>query len=320
MRATQKIIPLSLLLSCLMPSVATAEAQLLGKANLSAASLDDDSGSSIAIDSHSSRVGIKGSVDSKNSLQINYRFVWQIDMSDNAKASDDHIKSREQYIGLKDSWGELRIGRHDTPYKKAGKKNIEFFSDTYADWNNIITKDHDKRADSSLSYYNTLGTAKLSIMYAGGDDTTTGNNFGEIISAAADMTFGSLVFALAYQDVDITGTAVKVVLGYTLGNTKLGLAAENIVPEVGTNDTTNAIFSAKHQIDESNTIKFTYAVAEAAPGLEDPTMMALGLDHKLNVSTSLYALWAEGTDGGLSADADLVGDATVISLGVIVKF
>ena len=69
-----------------------------------------------------------------------------------------------------------------------------------------------------------------------------------------------------------------------------------------------------------DTIKFTYAVAEATPGLEDPTMMALGLDHKLNVSTSLYALWADGADGGLFADADLVGDATVIALGVIVKF
>jgi len=320
MRTSQKTIPLSLLLSCLIPGVAIAEAQLFGKANLSVASLDDDTGSSTAIESHSSRVGIKGSVDSKSSLQINYRFVWQIDMSDDSKASDDHIKSREQYVGLKDRWGELRIGRHDTPYKKAGKKNIEFFSDTYADWNNIITKDHDKRADSSLSYYNTFGPAKLSIMYAGGDDSPTGDNLGEIISAAADMTFGDLSFALAYQDIDATGIAAKAILGYTLGNTKLGLGAEKIDPEVGTSDTINAIFSAKHQIDESNTIKFTYAVAEAVSGLEDPTMMAMGLDHDLNVSTTLYALLADGADGGLSADADLVGDATAISLGVVVKF
>ncbi|MCK5263603.1 MAG: porin, partial [Gammaproteobacteria bacterium] len=133
MRITQKIFPLSLLLSCLIPGVATAEAQLFGKANLSFASLDDDTGDSTSIDSHSSRVGIEGDIDSKSSLKIGYRFVWQIDMSDEAKASNDHIKSREQYISLKDSWGEVRIGRHDTPYKKAGKKNVEFFSDSYAD-------------------------------------------------------------------------------------------------------------------------------------------------------------------------------------------
>ena len=314
-------LPLALLVSALVPGVATAEAQLFGKANLSLASLDDDNGSSTAVESHSSRVGIKGGIESKGSLEIAYRFVWQVDMSDESKASNDHIKSREQYISLKDSWGEVRIGRHDTPYKKAGKKNIEFFSDSYADWNNIITKSHDKRADSSVSYYNALGPAKLSVMYASGADLPAGNNLGEIMSAAADMKFGGLSFALAYQDIDATGTAAKVVVGYKLANTSVGVAAENIEPEVGTTDTTNYMVSAKHKINDSNTIKFTYAVAEElAVGVDDPTMMALGIDHKLNDSATAFAYWADGADGGLNADAGLVGDATVLAAGVVVKF
>lgn len=303
-------------------SLVSAEPELFGKANLSIASLEDDIGSSTAIDSHSSRVGIKGNIESTSSLKINYRFVWQIDMSDAAKSSDDHIKSREQYIGLKDNWGEIRIGRHDTPYKKAGKKNIEFFSDSYADWNNIITKDHDKRADSSVSYYKTLGPVKFSLMYAGGDDTPAGDNTGAISSIAADMKFSDLSFALAYQDIDATGTAVKIVLGYSAGKTKIGLAAENIEPEVGTNnDTTNAIFSFKHNFSNPYTVKLTYGVAEELnPALEDPTMMALGLDYELNPATTLYIYWADGSDGGLFADAELAGDATVVAAGAIVKF
>lgn len=324
MNSTKRHIPFCLLMGCLIPGSATAEAtvnlQLFGQANLSVARLDDNTGNSTAIESHSSRVGIKGAVDSKSSLEISYRFVWQIDMTDESKASTDHIKSREQYIGLKDNWGELRIGRHDTPYKKAGKKSIEFFSDSYADWNNIITKDHDIRADSSLSYYKTLGPAKLSVMYAGGDDTPSADNQGEIASIAADLKFGGLAFAVAYQDVDATGTAAKVVLGYTMGNTKLGLAAENIEPQAGTGDTTNAMFSAKHQLDDSYIIKFTYGVAEAAPGIEDPTMMALGVDYVISSNTNLFAYWADGTDGGLAADAKLLGEATVIAMGILAKF
>ncbi|MCK5002556.1 MAG: porin [Gammaproteobacteria bacterium] len=319
MRTTQKIFPLSLLLSCLIPGVAAAEAQLFGQANLSIASLDDDVGDSTAIDSHSSRVGIEGDIDSKSSVQIGYRFVWQIDMSDNAASSADHIKSREQYISLKDSWGEFRIGRHDTPYKKAGKKNVEFFSDSYADWNNIITKDHDKRADSSLSYYNTLNNLKLSVMYAGGEDTPAGNNLGKIVSAGAEMKVDDLAFALAFQDIDATGTALKFVVGYTLGKTRLGLAAENIDPDAGSS-TINTMFSAKHQLDDSNTIKFTYGVAENPVGSNDPTMIALGIDHKLSDAASVFAYWADGSDDGLEADAGLVGDSTVLALGVIVKF
>lgn len=312
----------AIILNFLLSGIAQAEAQLLGKANLSIASLDDDTGSSTAVESHSSRVGIKGDIESSSSLKISYRFVWQIDMSDDAKASDDHIKSREQYISLKDNWGELRIGRHDTPYKKAGKKNIEFFSDSYADWNNIITKDHDKRADSSLSYYKTLGPVKLSLMYAGGDDTPTGNNAGEIMSIAADMKFSDFAFALAYQDFDTTGTATKVVIGYKPGKTKIGIAAENIEPETGSNnDTTNTMFSIKHQLSDNYKIKLTYGVAEELnPALNDPTMTALGLDYKLNSDATLFAYWADGADGGLSADAGLTGEATVIAAGIIVKF
>ena len=321
MYTTKKLIPLSLLLSCLIPGVAAAEAQLFGQANLSVAALDDDVGDSTSIDSHSSRVGVEGDIEAKGSLQIGYRFVWQIDMSDDAASSDDHIKSREQYISLKDSWGEVRIGRHDTPYKKAGKKNVEFFSDSYADWNNIIIKSHDQRADSSVSYYQTLGPAKLSVMYAGGDDTPAGDNLGEIMSGAAEMKFGDLSLALAYQDIDATGTAAKVVVGYTSGNTSVGIAAENIEPEVGSTDTTNFMVSAKHKIDDSNTIKFTYAVAEElTAGLDDPTMMALGIDHKLNNTATVFAYWADGADGGLDADSNLVGDATVLAAGVIIKF
>ena len=327
MNIRNKKLSLSLLLSCLIPGVASAEAQLFGKANLSVASLDDDTGSSTSVDSHSSRVGIQGDIESKGSLEIAYRFVWQIDMADEAKASADHIKSREQYISLKDNWGEIRIGRHDTPYKKAGKKSVEFFSDSYADWNNIITKSHDKRADSSVSYYKTLGSVKLSVMYAGGEDTPANDNAGEIISGAVDMKFGDLVFAVAYQDIEVdvvntkpATTATKVVVGYKLGATSVGVAAETI-EIVGSPDTTNAMLSIKHKINDANTIKATYGVVEAvAPVLKDPTMMALGIDHKLTDSATVFAYWADGSDGGLAADSKLIGESTVLALGVVVKF
>jgi len=322
---------LALLLSSLTAGTASAEPTLFGKANLSIASLDDDTGSSTAVASHSSRVGVKGNIESKGSLEIGYRFVWQIDMTDEAKSSNDHIKSREQYISLKDNWGEVRIGRHDTPYKKAGKESVEFFSDSYADWNNIITKSHDIRADSSLSYYKTLGPAKLSVMYAGGEDTPANDNAGEIISLAADMKFDDLVFAVAYQDIDAipnpvpanavpSTSAFKVVVGYTLGATSVGIAVENI-DEDGAPDATNTMLSLKHKMDDRNTIKFTYGDAEGIiPGLNDPSMMALGIDHELNDSATAFAYWADGSDGGLEADAGLVGDSTVLALGVIVKF
>jgi len=324
-----KQITLALLLSGFTAGAAVAQPTLFGNANLSIASLDDDVGDSTSVASHSSRVGVEGNIESKGSLEVAYRFVWQIDMADEAASSNDHIKSREQYISLKDNWGEVRIGRHDTPYKKAGKKSVEFFSDSYADWNNIITKTHDIRADSSVSYYKTLGPAKVSVMYAAGEDTPVNNNARKIISAAADMKFGDVTFAMAYQDIAedlnpapalLATEAVKAVLGYSVGGTSIGIAAERI-DEDGSATRTNTMLSIKHKINDSNTIKFAFGDAEdPALAIDDPTMMAIGLDHKLTANTTAFIYWADGDNGGLAADAGLVGEATVLATGVIVKF
>ena len=329
MNIRNKKLPLTLLLSCLIPGVAKAEPQLFGQANLSIASLDDDTGNSTSVASHSSRVGVQGNIESKSSLEVGYRFVWQIDMADEAASSNDHIKSREQYISLKDNWGEVRIGRHDTPYKKAGKKSVEFFSDSYADWNNIITKTHDVRSDSSISYYKALGAANFSVMYAGGEDTPAGDNAGEIFSGAVEVKTGDLVLAFAYQDiaevpaplpVAPATNAAKGVVGYTLGGTSVGFAIER-VDTTGSPHLTNTMLSVKHKLNEDNTVKFAFGEAEdPASGIDDPTMIALGLDHKLSTNTTAFVYWADGDNGGLANDAKLVGDSRVIAVGAIVKF
>ena len=145
---TQKATAVAILAALSTSGQIMADTKLFGKAHLSFGSVSEDSGtdnSSNAVSSHASRFGLKGTVDTDGDTKVIYRFVWQVDMTDNAKASDDNIKSREQYAGLKGNWGQVRIGRDDSPYKKAGKKNVEHLSDTWADYNNIIDKGQDTR-------------------------------------------------------------------------------------------------------------------------------------------------------------------------------
>ena len=117
---THEIISLTVLAALCVPGVASAEAKLCGKAHLSFGSVSEDTGtdaSSNAITSHAShtsRVGVKGTIDTANSIKAIYKFEWQEDMSDKANG-DDNFKSRSQYVGLKDDWGQLRIGRDDSP-------------------------------------------------------------------------------------------------------------------------------------------------------------------------------------------------------------
>ena len=324
-------ISLALATALIAPS-AMAETTVYGKAHISVASIDDDAGSSTAISSHSSRFGVKGTVDTESSTNVFYKLEWQIDVSDDS--TNKGIKSRSQYIGMKDSWGELRLGRDDSPYKKAGKKGVEFFSDTYADYNNIVDKGQDTRANSSISYSNKIGPGKLSLMYATGSDDTdpaTGENLGDASSVSYDMTIGDVRIAIATQSINDakdsngdhvvgnTETGTKVVLGYKLNKaTQFGVLFETVTDDNDTVDDTNTIISAKHKIGK-DAVKFVYGMKDQG-NANDAVMTALAYDHKLNKSTTTYAIIASGADDGLNANSKLAGDSTVIGGGLVVKF
>jgi len=323
---SKKITTLSLAVASLLASpVILAETTVYGKAHLSAASLDDDNGSSTAISSHSSRFGAKGSYEKEGNMEVFFKVEWQVDMTDDSKASDDHIKSRSQYAGVKASWGELRLGRDDSPYKKAGKKGVEFFSDTYADYNNIVDKGQDTRANSSISYSNKIGPGKLSLMYAAGDDSTTSENAGDATSISYDATFGAVRVAVATQSINDSGTAgntetgTKLVVGYKMSKTaQVGVLFETVSDDNETVDDTNTIISYKQKMGK-NAVKFAYGMKDQGLA-NDATMTALAYDHKLNKSTTVYAIYAAGADDGLNANSKLAGDSTVIGGGLVVKF
>lgn len=308
------------------PAMAAADATIFGKAHLSAGSVSQDDGtadtSSNAITSHKSRVGIKGNMDTDGGTAVIYRFVWEVDMTDNGKTSDDHIKSREQYVGLKGDWGQVRIGRDDSPYKKAGKKNVEHLSDTWADFNNIIDKGQDTRNDDSIGYWGKVGPGVLAIQYAAGDDRASAENAGQSMSIAYDIKMGAIGFAVAHQTIEKSDTndetGMKLSFGYKMGDTRLGLMYENVEDDE-TLDDKNTFFSVKHKMNRTDSVVFAYGIKDQ--GLDDDaTMTALAYQHKLSRKVTVYGLWADGADGGLADNSKLVGDGSAIVGGIIAKF
>lgn len=326
------------LATTLISPIAMAETTVYGKGHVSVASIDDDAGSAVAITSHSSRFGVKGTMKKDENMTVVYKLEWQVDMSDVSKDSSsttvdftgntvsnstkNHIKARNQYIGLKMAAGEIHLGREDSPYKKAGKKAVEFFSDTFADYNNIVDKGQDVRANSSISYAAKIGKGKISAMYATGDDSTAAENTGDMTSIAYDAKFGAVTLGLSTQTVnqsqtnDETGT--KVIVGYKLNKaTQFGVLFETVSDDL-TLDDTNLLISAKHKMGQ-DAVKFVYGTKDQGLA-NDATMMAVAYDHKINKSTTAYAIYADGSDDGLKANSKLAGDATVIGGGLVVKF
>lgn len=323
---TKKATLIALAAAVAVPGVASAEATLFGKAHLSFGSVSQDDGatdtSSTSVTSHASRVGIKGSIDTDGDTKVIYRFVWQVDMSDDAKASDDNLKSREQFVGLKGDWGQVRIGRDDSPYKKAGKKNVEHLSDTWADFNNIIDKGQDTRNDDSIGYWGKIGPGKLGVQYAAGDDSVAAENAGESMSIAYDVKMGAIGFAIAHQNIEKSATndetGMKLSFGYKMGSTKMGLMYETVEDDT-TLDDTNTYLSVKHGLSKTDSIVFAYGIKDQDLA-DDATMTALAYQHKMSKKVTTYVLWADGADNGLSDASKLNGDASAIVVGVSAKF
>lgn len=344
---TNKASLIAILSALATPVIAADLPTVYGKAHVSFGSVSEDDGttktSSNAVSSHASRIGIKGDVATDGDTKVIYKFEWQVDMTDqsadsttvtatdtNADGNIDtvstkdhnHIKSRNMYVGLKGGWGEARIGRDDSPYKIAGKKNVEHLSDTWADFNNIIDKGQDTRNSNSVAYWNKIGPGKLGLAYAAGDDKPASENAGASTSIAYDMKIGNFGFAVATQTIEKSLTndekGVKVSIGYKLGSTQLGLMSESVKDD-GTLDDKNTYFSVKQKLSDTNSVVVAYGVKDQGLA-NDATMTALSFNHKLGKKVSVYGLWADGAYNGLKDASKLANDGSVLVAGVVAKF
>lgn len=322
---TRKTTLAAMLSALTTPVMAADMPTVFGQAHVSFGSVSEDTGtetSATAVTSHASRIGVKGNINTESGTEVIYSFVWEVDMTDNAAASSDNIKSREQYVGLKGGWGEVRAGRDDSPYKLAGKKNVEHLSDTWADFNNIIDKGQDTRNDDSIAYWNDIGPGKLGIAYAAGNDDAAAENSGKNFSIAYDMKIENLGFAVATQTIEITPTndetGVKVSVDYKLGDTQLGLMYEKVEDDLTLEDK-NTYVSVKQKLSDTNSLVLAYGIKDQGLA-DDATMTAVAFQHKLDKKVTVYALLADGADNGLNDASKLAGDGSAMVVGVIAKF
>jgi predicted porin len=330
---------------------AAAEATIYGKIHTSIASISQDDGtndtSATAISSHSSRLGIKAKKGLENGMEVSAKAEFEMDavsggfskskdyeldydgdgITDETVTDNDNdtFKARNVYVGLKGGFGEVRVGRHDTPHKLSTKK-LEVFGDTYADYNNIITIDN--RLGNIVAYLNNFGPVGFAAAYYAGDDDVEAENAGDATSVMINYSGGPLYLSAAVEsyaadddtDANELETATKFGVGYTIGPVDLGLVYQTLAYELA-DDETETYVSAKFKIDDSMKLKAAYGMRDDdVDATDDEVMTAVGLDYKLDKSATVYALYANGTDGGLAKKAKLKGDGSALALGVVYKF
>lgn len=218
----------------------------------------DDSDDNTAV-FRNSRLGFKGS---ENLGSNGLKGIWQVETE--LDTVDNQVQLRNTFVGLQgDQWGRIIFGKHDTPYKTATAK-LDIFSDTIADYNNIIgahiidTAADDGTADATAMNFNerepqlVMYTTPNFNGFSGQiaresyqeDEDDGGNKSDEELEAWSVMAmydqgpfFASLAYEVFSGDLGGSSTSTnddeeidawKLGLGYTFGNSTIGFVYEDI--------------------------------------------------------------------------------------------
>lgn len=193
--------------AALAAPAAMADTTLYGKLHASVNSTAATSAAGVkttdtTTNSNASRFGIKGSTALDNGMEATYGLEYgiqldgqynpggngvtfgrlnslAIDTRTDLPAFGETMTPRNTFVGLKGKFGEVRVGRHDTPAKLA-TAGLDQFADTGLDMNNIIVADGE-RVDNAVAYINKFGPVTVAAAHSTGVST---NDLTETNSAA----------------------------------------------------------------------------------------------------------------------------------------
>ena len=279
-----------------------ADADIYGKLNVSVQSSDDGSESITELKSNASRFGIKGSEKLDGGLEVVYKYEFQVDPTD--ESGEKNIKSRNQYVGLKGSFGEVLLGRNDTMFKQSQGK-FDLFSDYEADIKNLWKGEN--RMSDSISYkspkFNGIQFGVSYILDEENDDASTS------ISA----TYGDKAlkkgkyYAAVAMDSDVKGyDATRLTVGAKVSDVKLGAMVQVQEAVDSGDDKTGFLVNAQYKVGKFN-LKGQYQT------LEDDNGFTLGFDRKLGKNTKLFGFFT-------NFNMDEAEDETYLAVGVEQKF
>jgi len=321
--------------------VADKKLEVYGKLHMNLGTYDDalpGGGDSWQLSSIASRLGFKGKIPLDAGLTGTYKFEFQVDASEKESSTLDTaggdtvtvanlsgLERRNMYVGLKGGFGEVRIGRHDSPLKMAQGK-FDQFGDTVGDLKYAGDQDGDNRNDNTITYLVKSGNIGFNaqIIPGEGDGVTAGDGPADTISVAVSYKDGPLYVALAQDSYDSTGGAAedsltRLVATYKMSNMQFGVLYQTGVEKTGTvadaEDWLGLSFNMK--MGKNNKFKVQYiTVEDGALPSKDSTHLSVGFDHKLGKKGTVYAMYNSLKE----EDTAVQTDNSSVSVGYILKF
>ena len=306
--------------------------KVYGKLNIALNNNGSDGVNEKEIDliSNSSRLGLKGQLEMQDGLVGLYQIEYQIDPVDGhardevrgengeIKVTDSTFTQRNSYVGLKGSFGTLKLGKHDTPLKKASLK-VDLFNDLKGDIKNIT--DGENRITSFLGYDSPVfgGGVSISVSLSKGKDdgvvgTDLDGEFGTNLSASLKYDIEVIQFVIATEKASIKGfDHNRLGMMIPAGPVTIGLIHTTTESTVGNSvdyDATTISIAGK-VADGNGRVKFQYGTSDKSAGL---TQTQIGYDHKLFKNFKILAYHTVRSQDAANSDDAHTG------LGIEYKF
>jgi predicted porin len=299
---TKKTLLLAMFMTAALPLQADP-LTVYGKINVSAQNSDEGAGSFSELKSNASRFGVKGDYALDGELTLVYQLEWEVDVTD--EPNEKNLKGRDQFIGIKGSFGTIKAGRNDTALKLSQGKT-DLFNDYEADIKTLWKGEN--RMNNSLAYispsYQGFAVLVSHIM----EDTPTGKDGQSFALLYGDESLKeSQLFASVALDSEVNGydatrfTGQVKVAGFKVG---AGLVQQEAVSNGKKED--GWLANLAYPLDK-------YELKAQYQTLEDHNGFSLGTDYKIGKDTKLFA-WYTSFDFENKVDSDY------LAIGIEHKF
>ncbi len=162
-----------------------------------------------------SRWGLRGVEDLGGGLKGVFVLESGFELDTGVSGQGGRLFGRQAYVGLQNQWGQLTLGRQQTPFYDFG---LQFDPMAIANKYSITAQDaaFSSRADNSVKYIGTFGGLTASALYSFGANTGAGA-LGEVPGSAklgrefgANLTYAAGPFAIgaAYDEQNLASANV----------------------------------------------------------------------------------------------------------------
>jgi predicted porin len=296
------------------PAIAmAADVKIYGRAHVSLDYLDDGKNyNEVGLSSNASRLGFKAEQKLENGMTVFGQIEQQINFTSGNTDGGADFATRDTFVGLKGDFGQVKVGRFDTPFK-AARNAVNYFGDQVGDLRNVTRvsdQRFDERNENTIEYKspkfgNGFNVAAALSLHSGtgiDKDQTTGDAEKDNKAYDIALTYkeGPIDFAIAYAMYEENATnaradsdrdAFRIVGAYKLTDS-LNLGAFYQLAKVDGQDNRDSDvygIAADYKLAPKTTLRGQVFQRSVDADERDSTLLAIGVEHRLDKAVRVYA-------------------------------